>query len=109
MKSTQNLTTSEQQPQDISQSKEDTENSKSYPLLTREPLQKTPFWIVGSEEIGYKLTWGKFTFNDDALPTQNKVVEWYEENKWQIILHLIAIGIASIENQWKDDPKPEGN
>lgn len=81
------------------QSSQETSTNSNYPLLTREPLTYTPFWIVGNDELGYKLTWGKFSFNDEPLKTQDDVREWYMNHQWDITLHLIAIGIASLESQ----------
>lgn len=83
------------------QSSHETEKQPNYPLLTREPLETTPFWIVGSEETGYKLTWGKFTFNDEPLKTKLDVKMWYSDHMWDIVLHLIAIAQATIENERK--------
>jgi len=91
----QRTTTPEQKEPFTSPSDAGTENSKNYPLLTREPLEGTPFWIVGVSSQGYKLTWGKFTFNDQPLPTTEDVIEWYKKHQWEITLHLIAIGIAA--------------
>lgn len=85
------------------QSSVETNNNKNYPLLTREQLQYTPFWIVGSDETGYTLTWGKFRFNDEPLKTQDDVREWYMNHHWDITLHLIAIAIASLENERKSE------
>ena len=92
-------TATEQKEQSTTPSELDTKNTKNYPLLKRNPLNNTPFWIVGSDEIGYKLTWGKFSFNDEPLPTEGDLKKWYSEHKWDITLHLIAIGLASVENE----------
>lgn len=80
----------------------------SYPLLEREPVDGTPFYIVGNPEIGYKLTWGKFTFTDEPLKTGEEVINWYEDNMWTIILHLIAIGSQFTEDKMRERyPKKE--
>lgn len=77
----------------------ETKDKENYPLIEREQIENTPFWIVGNDEIGYKLTWGKFTFNDEPLKTKEECAEWFKVNQWTIILHMIAIGIAQSKNQ----------
>lgn len=86
-------TTTKQQASLNTQSSADTEGKENSPLLTREPIEKTPFWIVGNDEIGYKITWGKYSFNEQPLKKED-VQTWWEHNQWKIILHLIAIGIG---------------
>lgn len=98
----QNIQTNkERMEQSNTQSHADTNDKENYPLLTREQIEQTPFWIVGTEEIGYKITWGKYTFNDEPLP-KNQIKQWYDDNQWTIILHMIAIGI-----QASKDEKPQ--
>lgn len=91
-------TTIKPKEQSSIQSSTDTNDKENYPLLTREQIEKTPFWIVGSEEIGYKITWGKYTFNDEPLKKEN-VKTWWDDNQWQIILHVIAIGIQASKDE----------
>lgn len=106
----QNIQTNkERMEQSNIQSPADTKDKESYPLLTREPLEDTPFWIVGSDEIGYKLTWGKYTFNDDPQPSIDKLTTWYYRHQWEITLHLIAIGITmeKIPKEQRTEKEPQ--
>lgn len=75
----------------------ETENKENSPLITREKIPNTPFWIVGNPEKGYKITWGKYTFNDEPLKTEDEGYVWYHENLWEITMHMIAIGLLNHE------------
>lgn len=86
----------------------DTDNSKNYPLLTRDQIPNTPFWIVGNEEKGYKLTWGKYTFTTEPHKTINEAVNWYETHPWEITMHLIAIGFKIADDALKGTNQPTG-
>lgn len=100
MKNTQH--TREQQDLLNTQSATDTKDKESSPLLTREPIKKTPFWIIGNDELGYKITWGKYSFNDEPLKKE-EVKKWWDDNQWKIILHLIAIGYQVTRDAEKKD------
>lgn len=77
------------------QSGTDTKDKENYPLIIRTQIKGTPFYIVGNDEIGYNITWGKYKFNDQPIPHKLETETWVEDHQWQIILHMIAIGIAA--------------
>lgn len=83
---------------------------ESSPLLERLEFVDTPFHAVGNPEIGWKLTWGKYTFNDEPLKTLEELTDWYNKHTWEITLHLIAIGLISIEKtkDGSNQPQPNG-
>lgn len=81
------------------QSSTETENNKNYPLIEREKIENTPFWIVGNKEMGYKITWGKYTFNDEPLEYIDEAKTWYDEHHWEIIMHIVAVGIQSTKEK----------
>lgn len=93
------ITEKEHTEQLNTQSPADTNDKENYPLLTREQIELTPFWIVGNKDLGYKITWGKYTFNDEPLTTIDEANGWYLTNMWTITLHLIAIGIQASKEQ----------
>lgn len=87
-------TTTKQKDSSSTQSSADTKDKENSPLLTRDKIENTPFWIVGNDELGYKITWGKYSFNEEPVKGYELALEWFETHTWQIILHLIAIGIG---------------
>lgn len=90
------------------QSTGDTNDKENSPLLTRNKIENTPFWIVGNENAGYKITWGKFTFTDEPFKTETDATLWFDTHPWEITLHLIAIGVAMNKDiQKKDTHIPE--
>lgn len=97
-KNTEELPTSMEQREKLHTLRNtDTEIKESYPLLTREPIEGTPFWITGNEEIGYKITWGKYNFNNEPLKSQEEAMQWLADHTWDIVLNLIAIGLKLYE------------
>lgn len=72
----------------------ETDFSKNYPLLTRTPVEHTPFEIVGNEQLGYKLTWGRFNLTD-AMKTEDEVRYWQLDNRWDITMKLIHIYVEN--------------
>lgn len=93
----------EQREQLNTQSNADTNDKENYPLLTREQIEHSPFWIVGNKELGYKITWGKYTFNDQPFPTLDETISWYATHHWEITMQLIAIGFKIAEEATKKD------
>lgn len=103
----QHSTNPEQREPFTSQSGAETENSKNSPLMIREQIPNTPFYIVGTQETGYWITWGKFRFNEELIPDDPALdladiaQEWILNHQWEITLHLIAIAMAANENAKK--------
>lgn len=63
-------------------------NSNSSKLIEREEIEGTPFWIIGEEEKGYFLSFGKWKLTED-LATKEDVFLHLTTNKWEIILKMI--------------------
>lgn len=89
------------------QSEQETENKESYPLLTRNKIPNTEFYVVGNKDIGYKVTWGKYSFNDTPLETEEKAIQWSWENHWKIILHVVAIALIQHEDKHHPEKKEQ--
>jgi len=97
----QHSTTTEQKEPYTSQFGADQNNSKNYPLLTRDDIPYTPFKIVGNEELGYNIIFGRYKFNPEPLKTKTEAHEWFEHSTWDVIMHLIAIGITADKHDEK--------
>lgn len=105
---TQNSTTyREQLALSNGQSLEENPIKENYPLLERIEFVDTPFHAVGNPELGYKLTWGKYTFNDEPLKTLDELTDWYNKHTWDITLHLIAIGLMTIDKHKDGTNQPQ--
>lgn len=72
----------------------DTNDKDNSRLLERHNIKFTPFYIVGSDDIGYKITWGKYSFTDEPHKSHEDAMTWFDENTWTIVHHMIAIGVA---------------
>lgn len=97
-------TTNEQREKLNTQNNIESNDKENYPLLTREPLENTPFHIVGNEKIGYKIAYGKYNFNDTPHKTQQDAVYWYNGHMWEIVMSLIAIGFKIANDNAKENP-----
>lgn len=107
-KNMQNSKTSTEQREKLhGQNSTDPEIKESYPLLTRDEIQYTPFHVVGNEEIGYKVTWGKYNFMDEPVKTIEEAEKWLALHQWEVTMMLIAIGfkIAGEHEQGANQPK----
>lgn len=83
----------------------DIDNSKNYPLLTRTPIEWTPFEIVGNEELGYKLTWGRFNLTE-SMETEEEVRNWQLNNRWDITMkltHIYVVNYFALKEQSKKE------
>lgn len=70
-----------------------THNSTYSKLIEREPMQNTPFWIIGTEEEGYFATLGKYQITE-KFPTKQAVKDHIDTQVWEIIMKIVGI-IAS--------------
>lgn len=81
-------------PQGLSSGQNSTEtgDNKNYPLLTRDKIGNTQFYCVGNEDIGYKITWGRFALNEEPIKNKEEAMDYIEVHKWDVIMNLVAIG-----------------
>lgn len=96
------VTNQKQEEQSNGHTSTEIDNKENSPLIEREKIPNTPFWIVGNEERGYKLTWGKYTFMDEPAKTMEDTYEWYVTHMWEITMHLIAIGFKIADDAIKN-------
>lgn len=92
----------QQKQKDVSNTQKyvDTNDKENYPLVERIPIDNTPFIIIGNLELGFKVTFGKYSFNDEPFKTIEETLEWFDLNQWTVIIHLIAVGVtATLENR----------
>lgn len=90
------------------QSGQDTNDKENFPLIHRHLIQDTPFYIVGNDEIGYHITWGKYRFNVEPIkPTMKEAMDWFLANKWHIIWHMISIAISTMDKYLEGNNQPE--
>lgn len=68
-------------------------------LIEREQISGSPFWIIGDQEKGYFLTFGKWQLTE-PYQTKLDVLNSLKENEYDIILKMILCII---------DPKNEIN
>lgn len=75
-------------------------NNKSYHLIHNEPVEDTPFRVVGNEERGYFLTWGKYRISEPQ-PTLQKAKD--DVSKWQnwnmVLTCCMAVAMQVIEER----------
>lgn len=65
------------------------ENRKSLsPSLTHEPIENTPFVLVGTEETGYFVGIGSYRLTP-TLKTVQEVETFMGDHMWEIIVSLI--------------------
>lgn len=65
-------------------------NSDSYELLHRENIEGTPFQIIGNDEHGYFIAFGKYKLIPNE-PTVIKARLQLQYQHWNIVLNLITI------------------
>ncbi|AXH76649.1 MAG: hypothetical protein [Microviridae sp.] len=82
-------------------SEPDTDNKENSRLLTREPIEKTPFYIVGNDEIGWKITWGKYALSE-IIEMRTEADRWLENNHWEATLQMIQIAFTVKFPETKD-------
>lgn len=72
----------------IHDSANETHNNESH-LITRNPVENTPFAVVGNNENGYFLTMGKYRLTDN-FQNEEDVIYYLENNTWEIIVTLMT-------------------
>lgn len=76
----------------IQNNAEQNSNSNSS-LIEREPVEGTPFWIVGNSEKGYIGVLGKYQITENQTNKQ-EVLNYIDENMWKVVM-IIAGSIAT--------------
>lgn len=69
---------------------ENNPNSNSSQLISRDPIQNTPFWIVGTEETGYMGVMGKYRITE-RFPTKEQVEQEMIRQDWATIINVVSI------------------
>lgn len=83
------------------------ETVNSHYSQKNEPIDNTPFRLLGNEEKGFAITLANFIITEWA-ETEEKALEKLETEKYLIIANLIAamqIIDKSMENEKKDNEK----
>lgn len=78
---------------------EEIHKQDSTKLIEREPIENTPFWIVGNTENGYILTMGKYKVTQKKFNSIKEAREELENNTWELMLTVIAIVTNDIIEQ----------
>lgn len=80
------------------------ENKNTYnkELVSRKKIPNTPFEIIGNEERGYFLAFGKYKLTPD-IKTEEDVIMYLEETSWYIIVNIIAIMLNKYEKEVGND------
>lgn len=75
-------------------------------LLQRIKIQNAPFEVVGNEEIGYFIAFGKYklTTNYNTIEEAQQRIEY---DKWEIMINLIIIIVNQTELARKEYEKQE--
>lgn len=84
--------------------KKNTSNNDSS-NYTRQQLNGTPFWIIGNEEEGYKLTMGKYKISN-TMATPEDIETWMITHQWDVVLSIALCAYTDLENQ-KNTKKPK--
>lgn len=79
--------TAEQSYTDMNAAKNHTNNSQ---LVSREEIDGTPFHIIGNEDVGYFLAFGRYKLTENQ-PTKETVLLLVEAEKWNILANMIAL------------------
>lgn len=73
------------------------DNNNSLPeLLTIEPLENTPFKVVGNDETGYFIALGKYKITNH-YEDATKAIEYLKTNQWNVIISMVG-AILKAEN-----------
>lgn len=72
----------------------DTNDKDNSRLLEREQMSNTPFYLIGGDDIGWKITWGKYSFTDEPHVTKEDAYNWLNNNMWTVVIHIVSIGVA---------------
>lgn len=74
-----------------------TDNSNSSQLVEQEPIENTPFKVVGNENYGYFVALGNKRLTEPQ-PTKDEAIAHLTDHKkwWQIILNLIITLVPDV-------------
>ena len=67
------------------------------PLIVKEQIAGTPFWAIG-QETGWNLIMGKYRINKEPLISYQHVLEYLDQNHWDITLSIIIAVTTDIIN-----------
>lgn len=89
-------------------------NKDSSPLIEREQIPNTPFWIIGNKDDGYHIIMGKYRITNEILDLTRylehgngepeihlaltEAQTWLENNQWNVILSMALIAITETPN-----------
>lgn len=76
----------------------DNHKQDSGKLIERIPIEKTPFWIVGNKEDGYRLIMGKYAITN-KFPSIIDAEEYLNENQWEIILTMVIVVTKKMQEE----------
>jgi hypothetical protein len=74
----------------------ETPNKNSTETIHRHRIENTPFDVIGNEERGYFLAFGKYRITQPK-PTIEETEKQLQENMWPIICDVMTI-IATLES-----------
>lgn len=69
-------------------------------LKTNEPIENTPFRIVGNEETGYSITVGRHMLTEPK-ETKEKCLSELEEKKWIVMSNMTVAICQMIQEEQK--------
>lgn len=75
---------------------EEPHKQNSGQLIERYQIPGSPYWVIGDEEKGYYLRFGKYKFTENMQSIQ-EVEEHYEENKANVILQTILAVTTEVQ------------
>lgn len=76
---------------------ENQNNSNSTELLERERIENTPYTIIGNQEKGYFLAFGKYKVIENK-PTKQEVRDELEKRKWFVMIDTVICLLDIIEH-----------
>lgn len=83
--------------------KPDNNDSSNEQLIEREQLIGTPFWAIKQNDK-WALIMGKYKMNEGDLKSKEEVLDYIEENIYNIILRMTMILINDVyEERSKED------
>lgn len=74
-------------------------HKQNSPLIEREQIPNSPFWIIGDKENGYNLIMGKWKLTQEPIAEKEHVTLWIRQNRWNLILSMIICVTQDIHDQ----------
>lgn len=84
--------------------KESFSDEKREHLIRKEQIENTPFWVVGNENTGYCLVFGKYKMTE-YVPTRAEAYELLETQKWDILCKIVIGIINDKDMDWEEKNK----